>query len=621
MRVSRLVLKNFRGWGDLDLRPEGHVLLSGVPRAGRSDIVTALTRVLDPESIRAQPDLADLSKRIRGPSDEQVTDSGEETSSTPAPVSDAVSTPSLANRDSEFIADFAEVEVTLVDLDAELEQEFDGFLEPQDQDGQANAGTAIDANSKFCVRIAYRVVYDLLTDSLEHIVYFPARSNPKTKQYQRVPIALRRLLPVAVIGLSRPLQLRAEGTLRKLLMDRDSEGTADALGRLRDSVNDATAGLAAEPSVMKVVDVLLSSGGVSQRLSEQPIHAGHITFQAEDGSQAALLRALQPALHLDDAGVLPISSHGSTTAAILSAAEAVLVAQRPGAIVLTDDFGDQLDASTAEHLAAILRADAGQLWMSSRRSEVARAFDPYELIRLTRHAGIRATHVIDRPTDRKELAVERILHSQLLPALTSTTVAITEGPHDIGVYALADRRRTPASLPLSSYGVRLVTSDNGSGGGMGQIPRVARLARQMGFRVIGLIDGATKWDGAALSDIESACDVLIRLPVGVAIERAMVAGIDVADLRTAAATLTDWGVPDPTAGVSDPEVADSLIRPLHSHGLHQPLLDALMPNVGVPPLISAALDAVIRAADPSCVETTIILNSPNGTSNFSDEEA
>ena len=606
MRVSRLILENFRGWAVLDLRPAGHVLLAGVPRAGRSDIVTALSRALDPESIRMQPDLADLSRRLEVLSDDL--DAGEDigSSDTPAPEMDV--TDSLARSDSNLVAEYSEVEVTLVDLDAELEQEFDGYLEPQDSAGQADPESAMNVHSKFCVRIAYRVVYDALTDSLEHFVYFPARSNPKTKQYQRVPIALRRLLPVAIIGSSKPLQLRPEGTLRKLLMDRDPAGAADALGRLRDSVNEATAGLSAEPTVMRVVDMVLSSGGVSQRLSEQKIHAGHVSFQAEDGSQAALLRAMQPALHLDDAGVLPISSHGSTTAAILSSAEALLVAQRPGAIVLTDDFGDQLDSATAEHSAAMLRADAGQLWMSSRRSEVARAFEPYELIRLTRHAGVRAIHVIERPTDRKELAVERILHSQLLPALTSSTVVITEGPHDIGVYALADRRRTPSFLPLSSYGVRIVTADNGSGGGTGQIARVARLAKQMGFRVIGLIDGETKWDGAILTEIELTCDVLVRLPDGVAIERAIVMGVNASELRAAATTLAEWGVPDPTIGVSDGEVAESLIRPVHNHGLHQPLLEALIPNVGVPPLISAALDALIRAADPSCGESKIALN-------------
>ena len=60
MRISKLVLRDFRGWEHLDLRPSGHVLLAGVPRSGRSDIIAAICRVLDPESVRLHPVFADL---------------------------------------------------------------------------------------------------------------------------------------------------------------------------------------------------------------------------------------------------------------------------------------------------------------------------------------------------------------------------------------------------------------------------------------------------------------------------------------------------------------------------------------------------------------------------------
>ena len=66
MRISRLRLHDFRGWADLDLRPRTHVLLAGVPRAGRSDIIVALTRLLDPAFIRVQPTLADVRQQRTG---------------------------------------------------------------------------------------------------------------------------------------------------------------------------------------------------------------------------------------------------------------------------------------------------------------------------------------------------------------------------------------------------------------------------------------------------------------------------------------------------------------------------------------------------------------------------
>ena len=51
MRVTRLLLHDFRGWDDLDLRPNGHLLIAGVPRAGRTDII-ALLKALDDAGIR-----------------------------------------------------------------------------------------------------------------------------------------------------------------------------------------------------------------------------------------------------------------------------------------------------------------------------------------------------------------------------------------------------------------------------------------------------------------------------------------------------------------------------------------------------------------------------------------
>jgi hypothetical protein len=163
-----------------------------------------------------------------------------------------------------------------------------------------------------------------------------------------------------------------------------------------------------------------------------------------------LLRTLRAAARLDTAGLLELASHGSTVIAVLSVAEAMLLASVPGAIVLADDFGDQLDAGAAEHLAALLRARSGQLWLSTRRPDVARAFEPGELVRLVRHGGVRACYQLAEITDRKALTALRQLHTQLMPAVTAPTVAITEGPHDVAVYSMVDRRYPPALLPLSA---------------------------------------------------------------------------------------------------------------------------------------------------------------------------
>lgn len=606
MRISRLLLHDFRGWAALDLRPRGHVLLAGVPRAGRSDIIAAVSRVLDPASFRGQPLLSDIRQTASSlpaiptegnagvpPGDGATSDATADRG--PGQPEDAGSGASESGA-APVSAEYAQVEVTLIDLDAEVEQLCDGFLEPQDSNGQASDASDADPDALWCVRLAYRVTYDPIIDSVEHVLFYPARSDPPTGQYQRVPTAVRRALAVVALNSGRPLQLRAEGTLRRLVTERDPNQAAAAFQGLASVIRDATAGLSTHPTIATTVDAILSTGSVGRRLGDGEITAADVRFQAEDGSLSALLRAVQPALHLDNAGLLSLPGHGSTATAILSTAEALVLASVPGAIVIGDDFGDQLDAATTEHFAAVLRARAAQLWLSTRRPETARAFEPHELVRLTRHGGDRKHHVLERITDRKTLTAMRLLHTQLLPALTAPTVAITEGPHDLTAYSAVDRRRGPVTPPLSAHGVRLLSADSGSGGGTSQIPRVAALARQLGFRVVALIDCDPAKTTSSLSDIQTTCDVVVRLPTGMALEEALMAGIDPSHLRTAAATLTEYGLPDPTIGKADGDVGHSLIKPLHKQGLHDPFLEALIPEAGLPPTLTAALESVAAAA-------------------------
>jgi putative ATP-dependent endonuclease of OLD family len=600
VRISRLRLHNFRGWADLDLRPAGHVLLAGVPRAGRSDIILALMRLLYPASIRLQPALADIRQQRSAPAPADKVSPTEGAGNGEAGIDseeDIASEPA----DAELVApaEYAEVEVTLVELDAELEQLCEGFLEPLDADGQVDESGNAAPNAALGVRLAYRLSYDPNADSLTPVVFFPARSNPTTEQYARVPAAVRRALPVVVLDTARPLQLRAEGVLRRLVTDRNADGAAAAFHALEQAVAAATDALSADPTIAGTVDAVLQAGGLAGHLADASATAADVRFRPDDGSLAALLRAVQPALELDDAGLLTLSSHGSTAATVLAAAEALLLAASvDGAVVLGDDFGDALDAATAEHLAAVLRARADQVWLTTRRPEAARAFAPGELVRLSRGATGRAHHLVPEPTDKKEVALRRLLHAQLLPALTAPVVAITEGIHDLTAYSAADRHRSATALPLSAAGVRLICADNGSGGGTGQIPRVATLARALGFRVIAVIDGdPKKRSGSVLADIEAACDAVVRLPDSAAIEVALTAGVEVTALRAAAAVLLVYGVTDPTVGKADDDVSDAVVKLLHDKGLHEQFLDALVDVLGsVPPLLDSVLNAVATAA-------------------------
>lgn len=597
MRITRLLLSNFRGWRSLDLRPGSHVLLAGVPRGGRTDIVAALTRCLDPESMRAQPLLTDIHQR-KGPkavvaageaddgrssvaSEEEFQKLGDDETPPDGGVVTARGT-------------FAEISVTLAELDPEVEQLCDGYLEPLDGEGQVDDKAEADPEAPLGVRLAYRVTYDEEADSLEQVLYFPARSTPEAGQFSRVQAAVRRALPVIVLNDTRPLQLRAGGTLRRLVANRNPEAAAEAFRRVAESVTTATDTLSADPVIAETLNAGISAGGIARRLGDTPVTAEQVKFRTEDGTLSAILRTVQPALELDTGGLLPLRNHGSTTTSVLAAAESLLLTSAlPEPIVLADDFGEGLDAATAEHLAATLRHRAGQLWLTTRRPEAARAFQPEELIRLARRGGDRSYHALPSVADKKQIAVRRLLHSQLLPALTAPTVVVTEGPHDLAGYLAVDRHRERGKLPLSAFGIRMVSADNGSGGGTGQVPRVAELARSLGFRVVAMIDGDPDSDPKT---ILASCDALVQLPKGMAIERAILTGVPVEHLRNAAAALPAYGVADPTEGRDDEEVAEVLMKILHKSGLHEQFVEALISEGTVPPVVSRALDAITDAA-------------------------
>ncbi|MFF4879330.1 hypothetical protein [Micromonospora sp. NPDC000668] len=127
---------------------------------------------------------------------------------------------------------------------------------------------------------------------------------------------------------------------------------------------------------------------------------------------------------------------------------------------------------------------------------------------------------------------------------------------------------------------------------------IAELARQLGFRVIALID-RDKGGAAVEAEVQAACDVVIRLPPNHAIERAMLAGIPAWKIRAASATLTEYGIPDPAAGRTDDAMLTELYKVLHKQGLHEQMLSPLhVETGGPPPMIVAALACLASVARP-----------------------
>jgi putative ATP-dependent endonuclease of OLD family len=178
---------------------------------------------------------------------------------------------------------------------------------------------------------------------------------------------------------------------------------------------------------------------------------------------------------------------------------------------------------------------------------------------------------------------------------------VTEGPHDTAAYgALAERLELEVEVaPPQAYGVRLVDAGSTSGG-IDQVARVARLAHNLGFRVVAMIDYDRSEGQAAgqLTEIQAACDSVVRMPKGKAVELALLEGVPDDEIVAAITTLNQsysLSLPPDWQALTGGDLAKEAIAVLKSNGgLHAQFLYAL--PTSLPPLATAALRTAMDCA-------------------------
>jgi putative ATP-dependent endonuclease of the OLD family len=569
VRVLRCTVANFRGFESTEIVPRGHVLLVGEPRGGRSDLLAALGKVFEVDGSRVDEfdfHNADLSKDV-------------------------------------------EIEVIVGDLGSMLEQRFLDQLEFWDPstatliDSVDDPG-ALPADAASVLRLAYRARWDRDEERADQTIFWSKASDPSTDDLRRITRDDRGAFPFLRLAAGRPLSLAARGLLRSSLASGDADVIADALKEMTEGIEGLTARLTAldalEEALETVLEILRPYAGVDTPVKEL------VRFLPEDESLSGLLRSLSPAIDLGDAiGRLPLARHGSTTAAQVMTAEVIAAAAQSDAVVAIDDFGDGLDAASAQRLASLIRQKAGQVWLSTRRPEAARGFDAEEIVRLTRRQPTgpqgRAIHYGRVPGSRAERVAMRELHRQILPAMTAGALLVGEGPHDSAAYAaLADRLDVEQGvLPPEAFGIRIIDAGS-TDGGIDKVAHVAELARGLGFRVVALTDYDRDEAAAAsrLAAVQAAADAVVRLPKGDALESALLTGVPDADIVAALQDLgQSYSLPLPAGweAFTAAQLKDPAMKALKSNnGLHAPFVRALPGTL--PPLACQVLSAAIECA-------------------------
>ncbi len=577
MKIRYVKIIHFRGFEQFELTVPDHVFVVGQPGAGRSDLMEALWRVLSPDSTRfpLSEDLdfhrRDLSKRI-------------------------------------------EVEVVLGELGPEIEQAFLDRLEYWDTDKATlleeidlpdQQGADHGGSLERVLRLCYRAIWEHDQQQARHWVDFPKFSDPDADDYRRVPRDLRGELPTALVNTGgAALSFSARGDLRQLVDTDQQTDFSTALDQMMDGIEELAAKLVQSNDLSAALERILEPLRVPLGLGTKAA-SEIVRFAPEGGSLAGVLRGLQATIKLrDELGFVPLGRQGSTLTGLFQTARALARPDSKGAVILVDDFGDGLDLDAALHLASTFRQRAGQVWLSTRVGALGQCFRPEELVRLTVSSdGGRAAHCGQPPTTRAERIAARHLHLQLLPAVSAKSVVIVEGPHDRAALASAAMKlHAEEGIPLLAA-QRITLLDAGAAeqsGGHTAIPRLAQLARRLGFHVIAVVD----WDrdaGIAQQSLTANlvhAHVVIRWPQGHAIERATLSGLDDAVIRVALKDVEQALVVTPDfdpATLSGTELVKKTAKFLKSAGgLHAPFVETL-PKGLCPALLRRCLEE-IRAA-------------------------
>ena len=573
MYIKELRIRHFRGLSDLLVRPKGHIVAMGEPGSGRSDLIEALIRTLK-------------------------IDSGRDRTTTEL---------DFWNRD---ISKPIRIALTLGELGDDLEQDFFDHLELWDKAAEDLLQETDDIDNvdkdhyEWVLRLEYMARWLGDEERCEEWVFYSKESDPASESYVQVRRRDMERLGFNLLRWSggRILDLSYRSAFRRVIGNAGGNDFTASIAQYVDDVGVAASHFTGSSQVTealdKVVTPLKDLLGISATDMSQLFR-----FAPEGGSPSGLLRSLGPAMDVGDGiGSLPLWRRGSSTAHLFRIAEALALSPSTDPILAVDDFGDGLDSASAAHMASVMRRSAGQAWVTTRTPAVAEVFEPQEVLRLGIDTdGTRYPRQGKRPETKAENIAAKHWHRILLPALSYRSVIVVEGPNDFAaLHNLALRLSEQMVLALpATQRIALINAGSGGSGGYANVLKLARAARDMGLRSVGIVDGDVRAEARQyLSDNIDLPNAVIRLPDSFAIEVAIIDGITDEVLRQALRDITL------AAGIVELQDLDQLsgsqlstkaVRFIKGNSLHGPFIDAL-PEPALPPQAVRLLTTAVEVA-------------------------
>lgn len=571
MKILQLNIRNFRGFGDFELKPNGHVLIMGEPGAGKSDLINALVRLLYPYSDRLPTIELDFHHRN--------------------------------------VQDPIVIEAVIGELSDELKQEFFDEIEYWDNWEHALVEES-ESISKLgkpqfveVIRLGYRVDWTDEDDIQRVQRYYPKFGRDQVAQLTRVTrTKIQRLGFAYTLGIQgNPLSLAPRSMFRRIINAYDQDDFERSTEHYVSGVAKAATEFSSAHEVrLALKDVLTQIRPFSDDL--EPVeHADSLIFTPAELSSSSLMRALEPSFDLgDELGHLPQSRLGTTLLQSLGVSEVLATAERENGIFAIDDLSDGLDATTAQHLAATAINRAGQCWITTRSGAVAEAFEPSEVVRLNlRNDGSRKPHQGWTHESKHDRKLVRNWYHVLAPALSFRAVAVVEGPSDFAslhTLGLLLGRKSPRSAP-SNHGLAIVSAAEQGSGGDRQVLELAQYAARMGLNAVAVVDGDKRNSNYSNLTCEEYGISMVRLPDHMAIEESILDDVPLDAISNAVAEICKaYGIDDGDIQNIDPaHVIAIATNRIKRSNLHRGMVYELAKYV-VNNLLSKLLQCIICAS-------------------------
>lgn len=574
MYICELTVHHFRGFSYIPLKPSGNVILMGEPGAGRSDLINAISKVLDPDIIRAG----------------STTELDFHQRNTKLPI---------------------EISVTIGGLCPDLEQQFIDYLEVWDAERSSlieeseSPEEMAGKNREWVLRLAYRGQWLQDQERCDEIVYYPKYSDPSIQSFRRASIADIERLGFTLLHYEsgKILDLGSRGTFRKIVQRSPGNDFTTALSGYVQNIANAASQFTASSQVKTALSEVIASMREILRIQAVADVSQLISFSPEGGAPSGLLRSLGPTIDLGGgAGALPAWRQGSTVGTLFRLAESIALSSSFEVIVAIDDLGDGMDPASAVHFGAVIRGIAGQAWIATRLASVAEMFEPNEVIRLSRaFDGTRSAHQGNAPTTKSEAIAARHWRRNLLPTFTYHSVIVVEGPHDLAaLHSLAIRLCAEGGVCLpAGHSVAIISAGATGEGGYSAVLRLTALAREMGLCAVGVVDGDTDAGAKAFVTAHTGdANAVIRYADGRAIEYAIVHDVPSASIRQALLDVSSaMGLTAPSglAGLTGTALESQTIKFIKDKTVHAAFIDAL-PFSDIAPLAKILLERAVMAA-------------------------